>query len=148
VKNLFAIIILLLLSSSVFAQQNRIGLTCTATNENPMMFKVVLDNESAEYFDLARNSWSTFTHVTVRIGEVVLMPLYNGGKSYTLSQQPGFGKIHIDRTTLEWMTRVSKDFDEINGGVVRRGSCSVHTYGEIDSIAKREYDRLNNIRAF
>jgi len=151
VKNLISIIVLTLLSTLVFSQPQSIGLTCISTNENPMMFNVDLQNERASYFDLASNNWKPFEYVSVRLEELVLMPKSIYGKEYLLTGSGdirGYWKIHVDRVTLEWFTLVTVNFDDNDFSTKRNGSCSLHESSEIENIARREYDRLNNIRAF
>lgn len=149
-KHLISIIALTLLSTAVFAQPQRIGLTCISTNENPMIFNVNIQNESASYFDLASNNWKPFQYVSIRINELVLIPrppIFN--PAYYLTGQGdlrGYWKFHVNRVTLEWFTKLTVDFDD--NGIDRKGNCSVHGASEIENIARREYDRLNNIRAF
>ena len=145
---LFSIIAFILLPNSVYSQQNKIGLTCTAPNEIPMIFNVDLSKESAAYFDFAKNDWRNFKFVTVRLNELVLMPdmLQGIQKSDRLIYSKGYAKIHIDRTSLEWFTMLTIDFD--SNYIGRTGGCSVHEVNEINDIARREYDRLNNTRAF
>jgi len=148
-KYLIPIFLLSLLPNSLVAQQNRVGLTCSAPNENPMIFNVDLGNESATYFNFAKNNWVDFLFVTVRLNELVLMPnmvTKSSYKSVRLDSSKGASKIHIDRTTLEWFTKLTIDFDD--NGRERTGGCAVHDANEIADIAKREYDRLNNTRAF
>ena len=150
-KRLISIISLTLLSTVVFAQPQSIGLTCISTNENPMIFNVDLQNEKASYFDLASNNWKPFEYVSVRLEEVVLMPRSAFTKASLLTgtgERRGFWKIHVDRVTLEWFTLVTVNFDDNDFSTKRNGSCSLHESSEIENIARREYDRLNNIRAF
>ena len=146
-KHIVNILILSLLSLAVYAQpQQAIGLACVASNESPMIFNINLQRETATYFDLARNTWVSFTYVETRLNEIVLMPRSPYGKSFVLRQSRGWQKVHVDRTTLEWFTQLTVDLDRNDGA--RRGNCSVHNVNEIRDVAKIEYDRLNNIRAF
>jgi hypothetical protein len=137
-----------LLNTSSHAQTTQIGLLCVAPGEIPMIFKANLTAESSQYFSLSQGIWQSFRYTEVRIEELILMPRYSpSGVGNLLRASRGLGKVHVNRTTLEWETRENVDLEE-TGPTTRRGSCTVHTYSEIDQIAVREYSRLNNTRAF
>ena len=150
IKGLAFLIGMFLVSNLSHAQATQIGLLCVAPGETPMIFKANLTNETSQYFSLSQGIWQSFRYTDVRIEELILMPRsapYNG-RSYWLDiTRRGEGKVHVNRTTLEWETLETVDLEE-TGPTTRRGSCTVHTYGEIDQIATREYSRLNNTRAF
>ena len=137
-----------LLSNLSHAQATQIGLLCVAPGYPPMIFKANLANENSSHFSLSQGVWKTFKYTEVRIEELILIPRSNSrAKNYWLASGRGVNKVHVNRTTLEWVTKETVDLEE-TGQTTRRGSCTVHTYGEIDQIASREYSRLNNTRAF
>jgi hypothetical protein len=148
IKSLAFLIGMFLVSNLSHAQATQIGLLCVAPGETPMIFKANLTNETSQYFSLSQGTWQSFRYTEVRIEELILMPRTDSrDKTYWLGRERGINKVHVNRTTLEWETRETADLAE-SGVTARRGSCTVHTYGEIDQIATREYSRLNNTRAF
>jgi hypothetical protein len=140
----------LLLSNLSHAQATQIGLLCVAPGETPMIFKANLTNEASQYFSLSQSTWINFEYTEVRLNELILMPKQGTFTKNSLlnarGSKRGWWKVHIDRTNLQLFTTVTVDLDQ--NGTERAGSCTVHTYGEIDQIASREYSRLNNTRAF
>jgi len=133
------------------AQPTQIGLMCVGSGEPPIIVRANLSDETSQYFSLSQNTWKRFDFTEVRIDELILMPQRVTSKTNLLTDSywgaKGLWKIHVDRTTLEWVTRITVDMDD-NQNTIRRGSCTVHTTDEINQIAAREYSRLNNTRAF
>ena len=148
IKSLAFLIGMFLVSNLSHAQATQIGLLCVAPGETPMIFKANLTNETSQYFSLSQGTWQSFRYTEVRIEELILMPRTDSrDKTYWLGRERGINKVHVNRTTLEWETQETVDLEGV-GPTTRRGSCTVHTYGEIDQIATREYSRLNNAWAF
>ena len=148
IKSLAFLIGMFLVSNLSHAQATQIGLLCVAPGETPMIFKANLTNETSQYFSLSQGTWQSFRYTEVRIEELILMPRTDSrDKTNWLGRERGINKVHVNRTTLEWETQETVDLEGV-GPTTRRGSCTVHTYGEIDQIATREYSRLNNTRAF
>ena len=98
----------LLLINLSHAQATQIGLLCVAPSEIPMIFKGDLANERSQYFSLSQGIWKSFAYTEVRIEELIMMPRGSSfGAGYWLTgagASRGMGKVHVNRTTLEWET--------------------------------------------
>lgn len=130
-----------LVSSLSHAQATKIELMCVAPGEPLMIFKANLTQESSQYFSLSQSTWERITYTEVKIEELILMPNVSGEKRVYLTgsgSTRGYRKIHINRTNLQFFTNVTVDLD--GNGTTRTGSCTVHTFGEIDQIASRSTD--------
>jgi hypothetical protein len=96
------------------------------------LFKVDLANKDSSYFSYAYSRWQTISFTYVSTDEIKL-------------QEYGVDII-ISRVTLEWEGRIDIDFDSSPN--LHRGSCVTKKLQQMNDVAKRELDKLNNKRAF
>jgi hypothetical protein len=132
-KSIIIGLIIILTSFSTVANASNVGLICTNQREEvPRLFKVDLANKDSYYFSYAYSKWETISTTYVSTDEIKL-------------QRYGVNII-ISRVTLEWEGHIDIDFDSSPN--LHRGSCVTKKLQQMNDVAKRELDKLNNKRAF
>ena len=125
---------IIITSFSAVVKADSVGLICTnQSEETPRLFKVNLATKSSSFFSYADSAWQDIFYTKVNIDEIMLEDYRNN-------------RIDISRVTLEWKGRTNIDFEKSSN--LHRGSCVTKKLKQMNDIAKRELDKLNNKRAF
>ena len=133
-KSIIIGLIIILTSFSTVANASDVGLICTNQREEvPRLFKVDLANKVSSYFSYAYSKWQKIPFTFVSTDEIKLADY-------------GSESIKISRVTLEWTGKIDIDFDSSPN--LHRGSCVTKKLQQMNDVAKRELDKLNNKRAF
>jgi hypothetical protein len=134
-KYTILVLTLILAAFSTVANASSVGLICTNQSEETLrLFKVNLANKRSSFFSYADSEWKQIYSTDVSIDEISF-------RDVLLSDL-----IKISRVTLEWEGRVDIDFKKSKN--MYKGSCATKKFEQMNDIAKRELDKLNNKRAF
>lgn len=132
-KYTILVLITILAAFSSAANASSVGLICTNESEKvPRLFKVNLSQRESSFFSYAESNWKSITTTSVSIDEIKLSKV--------------FASLKISRITLDWNGDADIDFERSKK--LSKGSCATKIYLEMNDIAKRELDKLNNKRAF
>lgn len=112
-----------------------VGLLCPSQNEPPRILIINVEENQRSFFYLSKGVWSE----PVRSMDVRHDRVEFGFYDH---------KVTINRKTMVMTTRLDVDWKYEKGSPEIQLSCSVHSVKEIEAIASREWERINQNRGF